>query len=263
MVEPAPGLRRPVDRPGAHEWSSAVRADVLPHGRDRGRADHVAPGDRGRFAQLGLPLLVDPRRVVHPSGPLGRRLPPRSEQVLRLPRRHRRVTGPPRCRPPDHVRHRRRARPQRTRAHAPVRLARQHAGPRRQWCLEPAPARRVRRAPRCRPPTPRPTRPPRAGHPSLPRRPGRHRRRPLAGARSRHLGDPGRAPALPLLHPDVLGGARSRDRVGRPPRRARPGGPMEGHPRRDRRCDHDPRRGTTTWARSPSRSGPTSSMPRA
>ena len=68
------------------------------------------------------------------------------------------VAGAPRRRPPDHVRHRRRARPHRTRAAAPHRLARQRAGARRQRCVEPAPARRLRRAARRRVPTARPAR---------------------------------------------------------------------------------------------------------
>ena len=125
---------------------------------------------------------------------------------------------------------------------APVRLAEQQPGAHRQRRVEPAPARRLRRAARRRVPAARPARP----------SSNRATRRFLADladiaaarwqrARPGHLGDPGRAPPLPLLEADVLGRARPRDRPRRPPRRGRPGRPMEGDPRRDRRRDHDPR----------------------
>ena len=49
---------------GAHDQGAHVHADR----RDRGGADHVAAGDAGRGAQLGLPLHVDPRLDVHAAG---------------------------------------------------------------------------------------------------------------------------------------------------------------------------------------------------
>ena len=75
-------------------------------------------------------------------------------------------------RPPDHVRHRRRTRPHRTRAPAPHGVARQRTRTRRQRRMEPTADRRLRRAARRGAPPPRPTRPPRPDDAALPRRPG-------------------------------------------------------------------------------------------
>ena len=98
LVEPPPALRRPVGRPRAHERPGAVRADLLPHRRHRGRAHHVAPRGAGRLAQLGLPLRLGARRVVHAPGAVGRRLSRRGRQVLRVhgraPRRRRSARAP-------------------------------------------------------------------------------------------------------------------------------------------------------------------------
>ena len=52
----------------------AEGADLPPHRRDRGRAYHLASRGRGRRAQLGLPLRLDPRRQPHDGGALRRRL---------------------------------------------------------------------------------------------------------------------------------------------------------------------------------------------
>ncbi len=64
------------DRPqGTH-----VRAD----GRDRRGADHVDPRAARRRAQLGLPLLLDPRRDAHAQRAHALRLPGRGGRVARL-----------------------------------------------------------------------------------------------------------------------------------------------------------------------------------
>ena len=122
--------------------------------------------------------------------------PHEAEQVLRLHRRRRRVAGPtavPTSRSCS-ASAASTTSPSASSAHLSGWRA-QHAGAGRQRRVEPAPARRVRRAARCRPPAARPARPARARHPPLPRRPGRHRRRPLAGAPTRASGRSGASPA--------------------------------------------------------------------
>ena len=191
----SPGSRRTSRRPLAvdglsatedttawwREWSAGSTADgpdrdlvqrslitlkaltYAPDGRDRGRAHHLAPrGDRRR-AQLGLPLLLGPRRHAHPAGADQRRLPRGGGRLARLAAaRGRRLAA----RAADHVRaggraaaHRARARLARraTRARAPVRIG--------NAALDAVPARRLRGAdgraarrratPACTP-TPRP-----------------------------------------------------------------------------------------------------------
>ena len=86
-------------------------------------ADHVAARGRRRRPQLGLPLRLGARRVVHHRGAVGGGVPRRGQRVLRL---HDHVGGRlarRRRRPADHVRHRRRARPHRARAAPPRRVA--------------------------------------------------------------------------------------------------------------------------------------------
>ena len=188
------------------ERPRAVRADVLPDGRDRGRADHVAPGGSGRLAQLGLPLLVGPRRVVHAAGPVGRRLSPRgrtsSSTTSPAPRRHRsaRVPTSRSCSASAAST----TSPSASSAISP-------AGGTARRCAS-ATARGTSASSTCTascstPPTDCPTSSTGSGRStrSLPRRPGRHRRRSVAGAGPRHLGDPGRAPPLPLLASSCAG----------------------------------------------------------
>ena len=82
---------------GAH-----IRADR----RDRRGADDLAArGDRG-CPQLGLPLLLAPRRDPHPAGDASRRLQRRGDGVASVAAASRRRRSR-RC--PDHVRDRRRA----------------------------------------------------------------------------------------------------------------------------------------------------------
>ncbi len=83
---------------------------LRPHWRDGSRRDHLAARDARRRAQLGLPLLLDARRDLHAVGPAraGARLGGRRLHAVRRrspARRGRRAA--------DHVRHRRRARPDR------------------------------------------------------------------------------------------------------------------------------------------------------
>ena len=86
-----------------------------------GGAHHLAAGDAGRGAQLGLPLHLDARQHLHPPGP-----------ALARPglggRRVHAVRGRPRAqpgrRPADHVRDRRTPRPDRVDPRRPLRLRR-------------------------------------------------------------------------------------------------------------------------------------------
>src|SRR5688572_27359106 len=70
----APAAQRP------HPEGPLVRADR----RDDRRRDDVASGEPWRRAQLGLPLLVDPRLDVHALGPLLARLRLGGERLLLL-----------------------------------------------------------------------------------------------------------------------------------------------------------------------------------
>ena len=62
----------PPPRPRRAQLTRAEGADLPPDGCHHRRADDVAPRDRRRRAQLGLPLLVDPRREPHIAGALRR-----------------------------------------------------------------------------------------------------------------------------------------------------------------------------------------------
>ena len=55
--------------------------DLPPDRRDRRRSDDVAAGDGRRRAQLGLPLLVDPRLEPHARGALHRHVPRRGREL--------------------------------------------------------------------------------------------------------------------------------------------------------------------------------------
>ena len=98
-----------------------------------------------RRAELGLPLLLAPRRDAHAARAARRRLHRRGAGVARLAAaRGRRRPG----RPPDHVRRRRRAAADRVRAAVAAGLRGVAAGARRQRRRRPAPARRLRRGAR-------------------------------------------------------------------------------------------------------------------
>ena len=138
---PRPPVAHPPPAHRAHAQGAVLRADR----RARRRRHHVAAGDAGRRAQLGLPLLLDPRRHVHALGPLHARLRLGGQRLLLLHRRHRggRARGPP-----DHVRDRRRGRARRAHARPPVGLRGRAAGAGRQRRLQAGPARRLGRAAR-------------------------------------------------------------------------------------------------------------------
>ena len=237
--------------------------DLPPDRRDRRRAHHVAARDGRRRAQLGLPLLLDPRLEPHARGALHRRLPRRGGGVRLV---HDELGRRPRGRglAADHVRDRRRARPLRARAAAPARLARLAPGARRQRRLEPGPARRLRRAAQRPAPLPRAARRPAPGDPGLRRRPRRHRRPPLAGDRLGHLGDARRAAPPPVLEGHVLGRARPGGRSS-PRSSAMHAKEAEWAAARDAIRDGDPRpAGGARRARpTPSPSTPTSSTARS
>ena len=234
----------------------------FPTGRHLRGADDVAPGDARRLTQLGLPLRVGARRELHDPGAVGRGVSRRGRQVLRLHVGGGRVAGAAGRRPPDHVRHRRRARSQRTRAAPSHRMARQRAGAGRERRVEPAPARRLRRAARRRVPAPRPARRLGAVDPPVPRRPRRHRRGALAGAGPGNLGSARRAARLPVLQAHVLGRARPGDQARRPARRRRSRRRLDTRRATRSPTPSSPAAGTSQSARSPSRSAPRTSTRR-
>ena len=123
---------------GAHAEGSDVRADR----RHRRRADDLAPGMGRRRPQLGLPLLLAPRRDPHAPRAHPRGLHRGGRCVAGLaPARHRGLAGGS----PDHVRRRGRAATHRVRAPVARRLRGVAARSRRERRLRPAPARRLRR----------------------------------------------------------------------------------------------------------------------
>ncbi len=134
-VPPVHGAQR------ARAQGSQLRADRGDHG---GR-HHLAAGVPGRRAQLGLPLHLDPRHRVHAARAARARLRLGGVRVLRVhPRRGRRRPGEGRqARAADHVRDRRRDRPDREHARPPLRLRRRQAGAHRQRRVRPAAARRL------------------------------------------------------------------------------------------------------------------------
>ena len=219
-VAHAPPARR------AHAQGALVRA----HRRARGGRDHLAAGDPGRRAQLGLPLQLDPRLDVHALGPLHARLRLGGERLLLLHRGHRGAGG---RRPPDHVPDRRRGRDPRVHARPPVRLRGRAAGARRQRRLQAGAARRLGRAARLDLPAHEVAQLP-AG-PDLADREGAGGAgaREVARAGPRDLGDPRRAEALHLVEVDVLGGGGPRRAARRDPRRARIRGALAVGRRRD------------------------------
>ena len=189
---------------GAH-----VRADR----RDRRRPDHVAARAHRRRAQLGLPLLLAPRRDADAARDARGRLQRRGGGLARLAAP--RGRGRP-GRPADHVRHRRRAAPRRARARlAPglrglaARCA--SATPPRSSSSSTSTARcstrSTRRARTASRPTTTPGRSPRK---LLDVARGR-----LAAARRRHLGGARPAPALHALEGDGVGRVRPRGPDGR------------------------------------------------
>ena len=138
-------LRGPAPRARAAQLARAEGPHLPADRRDRRRADDLAARDGRRRAQLGLPLLLDPRREPDDRSAVHRRVLGRGGGVRLV---HDELGRRPRERAlaADHVRDQRRARPLRARAAAPARLARLRAGPGRQRRLGPDAARRLRRA---------------------------------------------------------------------------------------------------------------------
>ena len=112
VVRPLPGRGR-LARGGGALAGHPEGAHRLGHRRHRGRADHLAPRAARRRPQLGLPLLLDPRRDLHAARAHGGRLRGRGARLARLAAP--RGGGRP-GRPADHVRPRRGAAAHRARA---------------------------------------------------------------------------------------------------------------------------------------------------
>ena len=218
-------LARRLPRPPVAVAPRAQRADaegppVRADRRVRRRADDVAAARAGRPAQLGLPLLVRARLVVHPARRLlarlrlgGRRLP-----LLPVrPRRRRRggelqniysVSGErelPETKL-DHLSGYLGARPVRIGNDAHCGRAARRLGRDRRRRLHPCEDARQAAGARL----------------AAREEAGRAGRRALAQARPRHLGAARRAAALRLVEGHVLGRARPRRGAGRAARRARP-----------------------------------------
>ncbi len=90
-------------RPAAPRSRQALAADPAPddprgHRRDRRRPHDVAPRDVRRLAQLGLPLLLAPRRGAHPGLPARGRLLGRGDALARLAAARRRRRPRTTCR---------------------------------------------------------------------------------------------------------------------------------------------------------------------
>ena len=195
------------------------------------------PETRRRRAQLGLPLLVDPRLEPDARGALHRRVPRRGrglrlvhDELGRRPGRRGLAA--------DHVRDRRRARPLRARARPPARLARLAAGARRQRRLGPDAARRLRRAAQRAAPLPRAPRraapgDPARSSPTSPTPPRAAGARPTRAsgrcAASRATTCPPRCMCWVALDRAV--------KLAPAPRRARPRRGLDGRARRDPRRD--------------------------
>ena len=167
----------------------------------------------GGVAQLGLPLLLDPRLVFYPLRAHAARLHGRGRGVHALDDGALRGAGAGR-RAPDHVRDRRPAGGERGVAGPPRGLHGLASGPHRQRRPHPPPARHLRRADGLGVPVRQVRFADRARRVDEHRPAGRLGVRALAGERREHLGGARRAPGVPLLAGDVLGG----DRSGHPPR---------------------------------------------
>ena len=135
-------VRRAVPRGPRPLAPRAAAAHPLRDRRHRRGTDDQPSRGRRRDAQLGLPLLLAPRRVPHARGADGLRLRRGDDAVAALahPRGRRRPRGHA-----DHVRGRRLPRPARTRAAAPARVRQLPAGADRQRRRDPAADRRARR----------------------------------------------------------------------------------------------------------------------
>ncbi len=223
--------RPPVADPPAAQRADAEGADLRADRGDVRGGYHVAARDAGRRAQLGLPLLVDPRLHVHVVGPLHARLRLGGQRLLLLhPRR-----GLGRRPAAGDVRPGRRARARGARARSPVGLRGRPAGADRQRRVGPEATRRVGRAAGLDLPAHQVARQP-SGVGLADHRQGRRMRdRPLEGARSRHLGGARRSQALRVVEGLLLGGVRPRCAAGARARGLREREEVAGGRRRDPR----------------------------
>ena len=171
----------------ATQLARAEGPHLPPDRRDRRRADDLAARDGRRRAQLGLPLLVDPRLEPHARGALHRHVLRRGRELRLVHDELRRRPGAStRCRSctgsaGEHDLSERELA-------APARLARLAPGARRQRRLEPGPARRLRRAAQTAAPLPGAARRAPPGDPAVRRRPRRHRRAALERDATRGCG---------------------------------------------------------------------------
>ena len=176
----------------------AEGAHVRAHRRDRGRGDDVASRADRRRAELGLPLLLAPRRDLRARRARRQRLHRRGAGMAEVAAACRR--GRP-GRPADHVRAGRRAAARRAGARLARRVRGLDAGADRQRRQPPVPARRLRRG----------ARPPAPGAP-----PATRAGRGLVGAPAEAAPEP-RAAVARARRGD-LGGARARAATSRTPR---------------------------------------------
>ena len=210
--DPRPRAPAPPGAVGAHDQGPDLHADRC-HG---GGPDHLAAGDPGGRAQLGLPLHVDARHHLHPAGAA---LPQPRLGGRRVHAVRGRSRAEPGRRPADHVRHRRTTRPDRVDPGRAVRLRRRPSGPDRQRSLRPAPERRVRRgaglAPAAHPPQQAPA-PPAVAAGAVA---GGRCAGVVARAGPGDLGGPRGSAALRVVEADGLGRAGPRRQAGGDPRR--------------------------------------------
>ena len=75
VVRTPPGLRRPMEGPGATQRAGAAVALLCADWGDLRGGNHVAARGGGRQPQLGLPLRMGSGRFLHDSGSLGGGLP--------------------------------------------------------------------------------------------------------------------------------------------------------------------------------------------
>ena len=238
VVAAAPGVCRSVAGPRPSQRTGAPGAVVPAHRGDLRRGHHLAARDRRRRAATGttatpgsgMPSLTIEALWVAAC-------PDEANEFFDYITASAAGSLERRRRPPDHVRHRRRARPDRAGAAAPAGLARIGPGAGRERRVAPAPARRLRRAAQRGAPALRPAlRPvgrvgPQAEAGRGTRRPSCRPARDSSSPRSPtprparwqetgpwHLGGPRRTAALRLLEADVLGraraGAQLADRLG-------------------------------------------------
>ena len=188
-----------------------------------------------RRPQLGLPLLLAPRRDPDPAGDAARGLQRRGDGVARVAAARR--GGRP-GRRADHVRDRRRAPPRRVRARLAAGLRGLAAGARRQRRLDAAPARRLRGGARRALPGARARRAAERRGLVARTEAARVARRGVAARGRRDLGGSRTEPALHALQGHGLGRVRPRDPLPRGLRARRARRPLAQPPRRDPRRGH-------------------------